>query len=155
MNSQEVSRGVQTWGVVRKTTVKTGKNQIPLLGSCSRSLKDISARLTASLTLIPGGGGPDSFPAPALRILETNCAPKNSRARGVQGAWQLTSLTGIPRSFSTQLPLHVSRRRIPTLQDRRWPRAPVPPIERRPTGKAFLLGVDRRCPSDPKRPDGG
>jgi hypothetical protein len=56
---KEVSRGAQTSGLVRKTTVKTGQNQTPLLGSSTNAaggLEDISTRLTASF--IPGGGGP-------------------------------------------------------------------------------------------------
>jgi hypothetical protein len=72
---KEVSRGVQTSGLVRKITVITGQNQTPLLGPSSdaaEGLKGISARLTASF--FPGGGVPDSFPAPVLAApLETKC----------------------------------------------------------------------------------
>jgi len=62
---KEVSRGAQTSGLVRKTTVKTSQNQIPWLGfidQCGEGPGGYPHRLTASF--FPGGGAPDSFPAP-------------------------------------------------------------------------------------------
>ena len=71
---KEVSRGAQTSGLVRKTTVKTGQNQARCLGH--RPIWQRSGGYLHSFhcLFIPGGGVPDSFPAP------TKCASNRGRS---------------------------------------------------------------------------
>lgn len=133
---KEVSRGVQTSVLVRKTTVKTGQNQTPIAWIQSTNvvegLEDISARLTASF--FPSCSVPDPFPTSSVLAASRNqmCIQKGP-IRGVQGHGKEQLLTGIhPAFFSTQLPLHV--RPLPTLQGWKLPRALVPLVEMRPTG---------------------
>jgi len=76
---KEVSRGAQTSGLVRKTTVKTGQNHPTawVIDRCGRGLEDNPTSLTASF--IPGGGVTDSFPVP------TKCASKRGRSEEHRG----------------------------------------------------------------------
>lgn len=106
---KEVSRGAQTSGLVRKTTVKTGQILAHpwVIDQCGRGLADISTRLTASF--IPSGGVPDSFPAPT-RVLPIEADPRSPGAMAMSIAhWDpppfLLDPTNSPRcSSDTNVP---------------------------------------------------
>jgi hypothetical protein len=73
---KEVSRGAQTSGLVRKTTVKTGQNQARCLGHRPIWQRSGGYLHSSHCLFIPGGGVPDSFPAPA-NVLPIEADPRS------------------------------------------------------------------------------